>query len=150
LIQDRIIIENPYYYTKIDLIQEKVKSFSLAGHDFVKLSRDSSSVSQLATGFYEVLYNGHVKVYAKRSKEIVAKIENGIEKKTFKEKNRYFIYKNNVYFPVSNKSSVLKVFADRKTMLRTKLADRKIVFNRDRSLSIAQIARLYDESENTL
>lgn len=146
---EKVIIENPFDNSKIELIKDKIARFSMAGHDFVKLSADSSSQSAVRSGFYDVLYDGRVKVYAKRSKEIVQKIESGLEKKKFIERNKYFIYKNGSYFPVKSKSSVLRVFNDRKTGLKKQLVKNKMVFKENREFSISRLARFYDESENT-
>jgi len=145
---DKVIIENPYSDAKIELIQDRVAGFSMAGHHFVHLAADTSSRSNLPSGFYDVLYNNGLKVFAKRSKEIVQKIDTGLEKKNFKEKNRYFIYKKGIYFPVKSKSSLLRVLGDRKTILKREIANHKIDFNQNRESAISQVARFYDESEN--
>jgi hypothetical protein len=147
LILDKIIVENPHDYSKIELIQSKVSRFSLAQHNFVKLHHDSTIQSLSPSGFYDLLYDGSVKVFAKRTKEIVQKIELGLEKKTFKEKNRYFMYKQGTVFPVKSKSSVIKVLSDRKMVLKREMAKRKIAFNKDPESSIVQMARIYDEPE---
>ncbi len=150
LILDKIIIESPFDYSKIELVQSRISSFSLSGHDFVKLSGDSSSVTAVRSGFYDVLYDGVIKVYAKRSKEIAKKIESGAEKKKFIEGNRYFIYKKNNYFLVKSKASVLRVLEDQKPMLKQQIAKYKIVFKKDRGHAIAMLAALYDEAVKKL
>lgn len=148
LVLDKIVIENPYDNSKMELLKERVSGFSIAGHTFVRLPVDSSSKSPIQSGFYDVLYAGKTKVYARRSKEIAQKIEVGLEKKKFIERNKYFIYKEGSYFPVSNKSSVLRVLKDRKTALRTQMARNKVEFS-DREFWISELARLYDESGGT-
>ena len=148
MIAGQIVIENPYNETKIELIKNRVTNFSMAGHRFVNLSADSYARNSLPPGFYDVLYDKGLKVYAKRSKEVVQKIENSQEKKNFKEKNRYYIHKKGLYFPVKTKSSLLRVLEDRKTILKRKIAEYHIRFKRNREFAMSQVAAFYDESEN--
>jgi hypothetical protein len=148
IVRDKIIIENPYDNTKIELIKSRIGRFSMAGHDFVNLSGDSSMKSPVRSGFYDVLYDGRVKVYARRNKEMVQKIEMGLEKKNFKERSSYFIYKNEAYYPVRSKASVIRVFYDRKIILRKQISKNRILFRENREHSIMQLARIYDELES--
>jgi hypothetical protein len=142
---DKLVIENKSG-NSIEINKNKVSSFSVAKHDFVKLAGDSLSGATISTGFFDVLYDGDIKAYAKRTKSIQQKIESYQNKKIFKEKNRYYIYKDETYFPVSNKSSVLEVFSDRKAMLKKEISENNISFKGNREYAISQLARFYDES----
>jgi hypothetical protein len=77
-----------------------------------------------------------------------------MDSRTFKyifgAKNQYFIYKEGVYHPVKSKSSVLKVFKDRKSVLKKQLAKNKIRFGKDRELALSKSAKFYEESEKQL
>ena len=72
------------------------------------------------------------------------KIESNTIIARFEEKNRIFILKNGVYFPVKKKGSVLDVFSDRKQELKSFLKKNKIVFNADREKAIVRLAEHYD------
>ena len=148
LITNKVIVENPFNNAKIELISEKVSEFTMGEHHFVRLTGDSTVQFSIATGFYDILYNGEIQVYAKRAKEISVKIESGVEKKKFIDRSKYFIRKGNLYFPEWTKSSVLDVLSDRKAKVRKMLEKNKLRFGRNREFAIVELARYYDQSED--
>lgn len=148
LVHDKVIVEHTFSHFSIQLIDEKLKSFTLGTHKFVSLKADDSVQSQMIRpGHYEVLYDGKVKVYAKRKKEINSIVETPLIKQDFVDKNQFFVYKNGSYFNVKNKSSILKVFGDKKSALRKYINKNKLNFRKDRDFALAAAAKFYDESE---
>ena len=147
---DKVIIDHPYSHFSIELIKEKLKAFSILNHKFVRLESDSVRNSPIRTGIYDALYDGNVKVYAKRRKETREVIEARNVSIVFSENDQFFIYKNGFFFPVKSKSSVLKVFSDRKSALRKFIKKNQLKFNADRELALTESARFYDESEKQL
>jgi hypothetical protein len=148
LIKDKLVLDQPFSHFKMELISEKVKSFDLSGHHFERLARAKND-SSISTGFYDLLYNGNVKVYAKRHKERKeTALSTGI-KVEYLDKDQLFIYKDGQYFHVKSKPSVLAVFRDKKKILRKEINANKnrINFNTDRDGAIAMLAKLYDETE---
>ncbi len=144
---DKIIIDHPYSHFSIELINEKTKSFSISNHNFIRLVKDSLGTSPIRTGFYELLYDGKVKLYAKRKKEIHEVLEGRIVTLTFENRDQFFVYKNRNYFSVRSKASVLKVFNDRKSSLRKFYHKSNISFHANRDAALVESARFYDESE---
>jgi len=143
---DKIVIENKSG-NLIEVDKNKVGSFSLVKFNFVKLMGDSVSMSSLPSGFFNVLYDGEVKAYVKRTKWIQQKIDENKNTKIFKEKTRYYIYKDTAYFPVNNKKSVFKVFSDRRALLNKKMSENEISFKANREHAITELTRFYDESK---
>lgn len=146
LLRDKVIIEHPYSFFKLELIPEKINSFTISGHTFVRLLADTNKNPQIKAGLFELLYDGNVKVYAKRTKNRQKIIDTRTNKNIFGEKNQYYIYKNGVYYSVKSKGSVLKVFNDRKAVIKKDLAKNKIRFGENRELALSKSAKLYDES----
>lgn len=146
IVFDKLVIENKTG-NAIEVNKDKINSFVLGEHKFVKLKEGNLSMSLLPTGFFEILYDGDVKVYAKRAKSIQLKTESGHNRKIFKEKNSYYIYKGLTYYPVKGKSSVFKVFAERKTLIKREMEKNDISFKENREFAISQVARYYDESK---
>ena len=147
LVKDKLVIEHPYSHSKLELITEKLDGFNISGHHFINIHGDSSNQASLRPGVYELLYDGHVKVYANYRKEIQQVLELQQIRFIFDEKTQFYIYKQGNYYPVKNKSSVLKVFADRKSVIRKQLKKNKISFNKNQNQAIVESARFYDESE---
>jgi hypothetical protein len=126
----------------MQLVSEKVKSFSILDHTYVRLINNNEN--PLETGFYDLLYDGRIKVYARRTKTFQENTQSGTIERRFDYKVRYYIFKDNTYNPVSSKSSVLKVFMDKKQELRQQISKSKLNFRADREKSIVQLTQLYD------
>jgi len=148
LVTDKIVLDMEYSHFKLELVSEKVKSFDIAGHHFVRVVRFKND-SSFRSGFYDLLYDGKVKAYARRFKERKenAKVT-GIEVE-YLDKNHYYIFFNDTYHRVRSRQSVLNVFAAKKKELKKKIrsSGRKINFNKNREESIVQVLSLYDELE---
>lgn len=155
LVRDKVVIEHPFAHFKLELIGEKVKRFTIYTEDenasiaephfFVRLVADSTN--QLVTGFYEVLYDGSVKVYNKPKKVIQTSLDMRVEITEYKEKSQLYIFKNGTHFAVKSKSSVLKIFSDRKATVRKFISENKIKFRSNRGYAVAQCAKVYDNAE---
>lgn len=147
IVRDKIILDHPFSHFSIQLINEKIKSFKLTSHTFVFLKEDSSQTATIRAGFYDLLYNGTVKLYARRKKEINSIVEAPLVKTEFVDKNQFFVYKNGNYFPVKTRSSILKLFSDRKSPLRKYIKKEKLNFHKDRDVALTKSVKFYDESE---
>jgi len=142
LSRDKVITEHILNGAKLELVSEKIMRFSLADHTFVRLRRNETRT--ISDGFYEVLYDGVTKVYARREKTLQQKVESNDIISRFEENNQLFILKNGIYFPVNKKGSVLEVFRDRKQDLKSLLNKNKINFNADRETGTVRLAEFYD------
>jgi hypothetical protein len=147
-VTDKLIIEQPFSHYKLELISEKVNYFEISGHTFLRIVRAKSD-STISTGFYDVLYDGKTKAYVKRLKQVIETTQPGGVLINYLDTKRYLLWKDNIYYPVSRKSSVMKVFEDKRKLLRKLVRDHssEIDFHNNREKSIALIARLYDETE---
>src|SRR5947207_11319671 len=95
IINNDVIIKN-YKDTSLLLEKNKISSFTFAGHYFIRVSADSSD-AEIKSGFYEVLYDGRTKLFAKRKKEITEKIALQYSESSFTEHNDYYILKNDIF-----------------------------------------------------
>ena len=142
LSRDRLITEHMLSGAKIELVTDKISQFIIAGHTFVKLHRDESKVIQ--EGFYELLYSGKTKVYARREKLLHSQASANDIEYSFEEKTRLFIFKDGTYHSVKSKGSVLDVYKDRKQELRSALSRNKIKYRSNREAAIVRMAAEYD------
>jgi hypothetical protein len=146
LSRDQVITEHLLTGAKIELIAKKITSFEINGHVFERLYRDSSHV--IAEGFYERLYNGRTKVYVKRTKNLSSRASGNELIYTFEEHNRVYLLKDNHYYPVKTKKSVLQVFADKKSELKSMMKEEKLKFKFDREHAIVRMAQTYDSTHD--
>jgi hypothetical protein len=138
LFQDKIHVEHPTSHREIELISEKVESFGIAEHFFVRLQSP-------VAGFYDQIYDGDLKVYSKRYKltqDILTTKTKTIE---FLPKEKLFILKNGIYHPVSSKGSVLKVLIERKSELKKLLAEENISFNKNKEFALQRMGAYFDQ-----
>ena len=106
------------------LVKPFIGSFTLENRKFVQL-RDSS----VNLGFYELLSDNKVKVYAKREK-IVRETATAAQEihRDFEERTRYLLYKNSGFIEVNNKKSLLQAFAPQATALKQFIREKKLKF----------------------
>jgi len=147
ILHDDVVIKN---YNGLPLIpaKEKISSFKYAGHRFVRLVTDSSEAG-ITTGFYDVLFDGDVKLYARRKKEIVEKINLQYSESYFAVKDEYFIFKNDTYYPADGKRSVLYAMKDRRSEAKKFMHQNKMKFKKNIETDLVRISAWYDGSKNT-
>ncbi len=144
LLRDKLIVEHKGF-SDIELINEKIKYFTIKGHSFVRLESKPDSKSAITTGFYDEIYDGATKVLVKRWKVTEEKVETQFSMTlTFKDKSAIFILKDGVYYPVGSKSSALKVFGEQKSALKKFMSHEQIKYRSNREAALIKIAREYD------
>ena len=94
--------------------------------------------------FYEVLYDGNTKAYARHWKVFQETLTAGKAERSFRQKTRYYIYKDKRYTTVKNKATVYSVFKDQKKDLRQFAAKKKLRFKTNKAEFISQLANHYD------
>lgn len=138
---DKVITEhnrgNP-----IKLLDERIQRFSIHSHTFVRLKGDDST--KITEGFYDQLYDGQAKVYARHLKSYQESLEFGKIIPRFDETTQYYIVKNGSYFPVKTKGSVLKVFIDRKQDIKEFIRKSRINFKKNRVEAMTRVTEFYD------
>jgi hypothetical protein len=128
----------------IRLNKERVQRFTLQGHTFVRIVGDSSNSTSVAAGFYDLLYDGQVKVLAKRQKKYQQSVEDRHVILVFSSKDRYYIRVGDQYHLVKSKGSALKVFQEHRKELVRYLRQHKHNFSDDRELALVALAEQYD------
>ncbi len=129
----------------IRLVTEKIQHFSMAGHTFRLIENQSVQNSLPRTAFYDILYDGESRLVALRQKFRHDEVSSVAIVVTYEEKNRYFLQRNGVFFPVRSKGSLLKLMDDKKQQLRKLLKENHISFKDDRELALKSVAKFYDE-----
>jgi hypothetical protein len=143
VMSDKLVTET-IHGNLMALNSEKINSFTINNHHFVFLKSNETKKGLPRAGFYEVLYDGAAKVFALHTKSRQEEVEITDYRIRFDEKHRYYILKSGKYYPVKNKRSVLKVFAEQRHSLKSLMKKNGVDFNENREQAIASIARLYD------
>ena len=130
----------------IKLIAEKIQSFTILEHTFVRLSSDDKN--KISEGFYDRLYDGDLKVYAKYSKNFRETIETTEVIPHYDEATRYYLVKEGIFNVVKTKGSVLQIFRDHKQDVKNFLRKNRIRFKDNREKAIVRITEFYDTLNN--
>jgi len=123
-------------------VKQKVTSFDFLDHHFINIDADSlANNTIIRSGFYDELYKGKLQVLAKRSKNIQ---NSGNSESYFNLQTEYYIRKNNIYYSISGKGSLLAVLKDRKKDLQQYIRTNEIKYNKDPEEAMVKIASYYD------
>lgn len=144
ILHDDVVIRN-YNDTPLVLVKEKISAFNYGAHRFINLSTDSSLANSKISGFYEVLYNGNTKFFAKHKKEIAEKITTTYSESHFAEKKGYYILKDNIMYAADDKNSVLAIMKDHKNDMNKFLHQYKIKFKNNFENAVTGLLQHYDE-----
>ena len=147
LVRDEIVIQHFDVFFKIVLISDKLKEFTLNGHHYKRVVRDSINKLPVSTGFYDFLYDGKIKFIVKRTKSIQEVITDKVVQKIH-EKDFYYVIRENVYYQVRSYKSLLSIFKDRSKDIRQDLRKQKLKFRKNREASILRAVTFYDSSKN--
>jgi hypothetical protein len=149
IIKDKLLINDPTGRYMIILTGERVATFTIANQTFVRLKQDAVNNSGLNTGFYAVLYNGNTSLYKKVFKvlkENTASIT-GLNEYVV-EGGEYFIKKNNQYYRITKKKSLMLVMNDNKKDVGQFMKKNRLNLKRAKDQSLSKIVSYYDSINN--
>jgi hypothetical protein len=148
IVRDELTANRYNQNFRMTLVNEKITCFSLFNHYFVRIVPDTNNKS-ITTGFYDRLYDGKIKLFAKRQKKISEKItaEEG-DQLWFAENDHFFIFKKNKYYSIKDKNDLFDFFKDRKKDLKKYLRKNKIKFKNEPELAILKSVEYYDQLKN--
>lgn len=140
IFKDKIIIQDYFGGNSVQLVSEKVDYFLLDGHTFVWIPN-----SELQPGFYDLLVDGEIKFYARRTKEFKEIISSNTIEEEFNEKNKYYLFRNNTFYPIKSKRSVRLVLSDFEDNVNKILREQTLPFRRDFERSVISIIKSCNE-----
>jgi hypothetical protein len=124
----------------IQMIREKVRSFKLEDRTFARLTN-----SQVSPGFYELMYDGKVKYYAKRQKTLYQKLNGTSLMNIFETSNTHYIVKNGTFHTFRTRGALLKVLGDHKAELKKFIREQRLPFGANREKSTVSVLAYYDQ-----
>lgn len=143
--RNQVTIASSDNFARIVLNNELVDSFYFAGHTFIRLKEDYKQ-NLNNTGFYDLLHNGHTQLLARRIKTLEDVIKDNTVIRVFTEKDHFYIYKNGLYYLVSNKKEAFRLFADKQHKVKKMLRHEHIKITRKNFESGLQKAvEFYDQ-----
>ena len=143
--KDLLVTWDPYQKYLLELVNEKVDSFTISGYPFVRLSFPAANSAGIDDGFYRMVYDGKTRVVKKETKLVKEEINvnNRIER-SIQEGGVYYIRKDGRYHSVTSKTAVLKVLGDKKKELNQFIRQNKLNFSDNMEAAIFETAAYYD------
>lgn len=129
------------------LIASKVTFFDLQGHRFVFIKTNPSVINPVKEGYYDALYDGKIKVLAKRIKTIQGESnlgQGGISSYFTNTATDCYLYKNDTYYKVNSEGSFTAVLKDHAKEVKQFIKENKIKFRKDKESAMIAIATYYD------
>ncbi len=124
---------------------EFIDSFHLLGHTFISLKEDHKQ-NLYNSGFYDLLYNGHVQLVVSRIKTAQDNIESLTVVRVFSPKDRFYIHKDGLYYLVSNQKDVFRLFADKKRDIKKMMRKKHFKLRRQTfESSLIKVTAFYDQ-----
>jgi hypothetical protein len=145
MVRDLVVINRLGENFRISLISDKLVSFSLRKHDFIRVSQDSTKGVDLATGFYDRVYAGKSTVLVKRKKHLQETLIYSVASYEYIEEDFYFVKFGGKYVEVKNKASVLKLFNAKKSEIKSYLRKNKLRFKSDFEKTLTAASAYYDQ-----
>ena len=128
IVRDELVIFHPNGFP-LNLIKEKVDSFFLLDHHFIKLKSLKVAGSLDSIGYFDKLYSSpSISFLVKRQKYIQETSGASTIESTVHAKNLYYIGKKGVYHQVKNKKSVLELLKDKKQETQQYIKKNKLRF----------------------
>jgi hypothetical protein len=149
IIKEELLIRDPGKIYIIRLNSENIKQFNIWGQTFIRISPDSGTNAALHAGFYDELYKGNVSLYKKvlkKFKENAASAQ-GLNKYVV-ERDEYFIKKDNQYFRIKNKKSLLLVTNNKKKEIEQFIKKNKLNLRKHPDESFTKVVAYYDGINN--
>jgi hypothetical protein len=144
IVLGQVVLQQPGSPLLLKIINENVRSFTMAGHRFTRLVADSASGNAIRTGYYEVLVDSTVQVLAKRSKRLQEHLVQPYINAEFTQTDNLFVGKGGQYYAVASKGAIKRLFADRGKEIQRYIQDQKLTFSKARrEADLVQLAAYY-------
>ncbi|MEQ8424120.1 MAG: hypothetical protein RIA63_05380, partial [Cyclobacteriaceae bacterium] len=141
LVIDKVILEYPPA-GELQLIDQLVSSFSISGHQFTRLDD-----GRIEKGFYEIFFDGKIKLYEKHHKVFVKSIEQQRVVLQYISRNQTYLFKDGNYYQVKSNGSFYNIFEKETTKALKKYARaNSISINKDGRGAMVRLAKYYLES----
>lgn len=125
------IVCNPYGqadYIGINLIPDKIISFSFRGKNFVNLSLEKKPNQDYIKGYYEEITIGNqINLFIKYHKNILEVISNEFIYYTFSETNNFIVKYKDIFYITNTKKEITRVFPQFKNEINS-------YFNKNKSV----------------
>lgn len=145
IVLEQLVLPFPDSPFMLRLVNEHVRDFTINNHHFTRIQTDSTNGSPVVTGYYEILHDGRIQALARRTKRLQKQTRQNKLQVDFPATNKFFLKKNDVYYSVSSKKDILRVFADHTKEMQAYIQRKKLKFKKSQlENSLLELTILYN------
>jgi hypothetical protein len=149
LYKGSIVMQLPSKMASIELITERVQSFDIFGHHFVKRDALTQANGQnLVAGFYDMMYTGKTEFIVHREKVMQNKTSAALDRFFTDESRKMYLKIGGVYKTFGSQSSLLDLLADKKAELKKFIKENNISFYDEKEQAMVKVVAYYDQLTN--
>jgi len=142
-ISDQLVIHDQT--DKIQLLKEKVTSFSLFNNDFIKIEKDSLSANLVSSGFYNLLYKGKICLFKKEIKAVKEEASTNVELlSSVEERDYYYIKMDGKFYEMKNKHNLFVLMHDKKKEVQQFIKSNELSFRSNKQEVLTKATAYYD------
>lgn len=144
--RDLLVSRNNNNYL-LQFINQRVSSFVIAGHPFIRLTADSLHPGIPKTGYYEILYPGRSQLLKKIFKNVIEEpsvYENTVIRH-IEESENFYIRIGSSYHYVKSKGELLMLMKDHQKEIQKYIKKTKLNFSKNRENLLILTAGYYDQ-----
>lgn len=143
--RNQLVLLNYDKKSRIVLQDERIDSFNLLNHTFIKLEEDHKQ-NLYHTGFYDLLYNGKIQFLARRIKTMDQRIKGDLLVRIFYGKDHFYVHKDGLYYLVNSKKDLFRLFEDKKHELKRLMRKNHLKFrHKDLEKTMVKATAFYDQ-----
>jgi hypothetical protein len=143
LVTDKLIVSNPKGGIFISLFSPRIKEFGFSGFKFIRLEK--SEKIPVSTGFYQVLAEGKATLLVKTIRTISEQIVDNAIYRKFEQTIRYYILKDGIYHPVSNKNGLLNVLKEKRKAVQDFISQKSRNYRKNTENTILAAVKFYNQ-----
>lgn len=142
--KDLVVVPDKRNVVKIQLLSEKLQSFTIGRHQFIHLFANNTTNTP-AEGFYEVLYPGKTMALA-RYKKVLQATGKAEEKMHYQQYENWYLQMNGRYYPVRNHRDLFNIADSYKNALKDYLKKDRISYKKDPEHALIKAAEFYSQA----
>ena len=134
---------------RLQLINDRVNSFTIDGHHFLRVFPAPQFRGLQENGFYEVIYSGRSSVL-KRTKKNMQEVLSTTEGSVWYviESTSYYIFIGGSWISIKSRKDLLNILDSRRKEIQRFIKKNKLNYKKDRDNTLAQVAGYYDQIAN--
>jgi hypothetical protein len=141
LVNNDLLLQAPQNLL-IKLAPEKVDSFHIGNHVFVRLQNDSST-QHVPAGFHERLYDGSITAWQRQRKQPVRGFL-AEDPEHFAQYDTYYVEQEGRFYTIADEKDLLRLFGTQRNAVKKYLRKERLRFKKEPRLTVATAAAYYD------